>query len=491
MHLPRATRPLAIAAVALLVGLALLTARDAPAARAASVRPTELLAPPASASHLALQPRRGGAEALVAALLRMQLEARATGGLDDPVQVRVPPGEDSRDLARRIAATGLAASVEEDGLVHASAVPTAPRYATGQRGVFEALRLPAVWSPEGGTGMVVAVVDSGVDWDHPALVSRIAVNPADANFDGADNDGSGCADDIAGCSFVSPETADPSCGPLFTAPNWRANDDEGHGTFVAGLIAAAGPNAEIAGMAPGARILPVKVLDCTGTGRIAEAAAGVRYAARMGANVINLSFGTRTDSPALRAAVEDAQARGAIIVASAGNDGRRGVTYPAVYGGVLSVAASGVIAGGTIDYTRVAPFADFGSGVGLLAPGVDLLSAVPAKRCGLDGWICENGPYARGDGSSFATPIVAAAVALVWSRHPELSPAFVVSIVAAAHRPAPPGEAGLLDMTVALEARLFEVGVPGTSRARDATPTLPGPSSGSSTGPGTVPATGK
>ncbi|RLT36589.1 MAG: hypothetical protein DWI58_18460 [Chloroflexi bacterium] len=479
MHLPRPTRPLATAAVALLVGLALLSARDGPAARAASVRPTELLAPAASASHLALQPRADlDAFTLVAALTRMHLEARTTGGPADPVQVRVPTDQDPRDLARRIATTGLAASVEEDTLVYASAVPSAQRYATGQRRVFEALRLPAVWSPEGGTGIVVAVVDSGVDWDHPALVSRIAVNLADADFDGVDDDGSGCADDIAGCSFVSPETADPSCGPLFTAPQWRANDDEGHGTFVAGLIAAGGPGAQIAGIAPGARILPVKVLDCTGTGRIAEAAAGVRYAARMGAKVINLSFGTRTDSPALRAAIEDAQQRGAIIVASAGNDGRRGVTFPAVYPGVLSVAASGVIGSGTIDYTRVAPFADFGSGVGLLAPGIDLLSTLPAKRCGLDGWICEDGPYARGDGSSFATPIVAAAVALVWSRHPDLSPAFIVGIVGAAHRPAPPGEAGLLDIALAVDARLFEVGVPGTSRAGDATFGRPGPGTG-------------
>ncbi len=478
MHLPRLTRPLATAAVALLVGLALLSVRDIPA-RGVSMRPTELRPLPATASHLALQPRAGlDARVLVTALARMHLEARATGGPDDPVQVRVPTGTDSRDLAQRIAATGLAASVEEDALVHATGVPSAPRYASGQQRVFEALQLPAVWSPDGGQGIVVAVVDSGVDWDHPALVSRIAVNLADANFDGRDDDGSGCADDIAGCSFVSPETADPSCGPLFAAPHWRANDDEGHGTFVAGLIAAAGPGAEVAGIAPGARILPVKVLDCTGTGRIAEAAAGVRYAARMGAKVINLSFGTRTDSPALRAAVEDAQQRGAIIVASAGNDGRRGVTYPAAYAGVLSVAASGVVVNGTIDYTRVAPFADFGSGVGLLAPGVDLLSALPAKRCGLDGWICEGGPYARGDGSSFATPIVAAAVALVWSRHPELSPAFVVGVVGAAHRPAAPGEAGLIDIALAVQARLFEVGVPGTSRAPDATFGRPGPATG-------------
>ena len=479
MHLPRLTRPLATAAVVLLAGLALLSARDDPAAPVDPARPTELLAPAPSAGGLALQPRDGlDAPALVAALARLGVAARATGGARDPVQVRVPAGEDARALAQRIASGGLAASVEEDTVVTGSRTPDAPRYADGQRVVFEALRLPPVWSPDGGAGVIVAVVDSGVDWDHPALAGRIAVNQRDANFDGRDDDGSGCADDIAGCSFVSPDTADPSCGPLFDAPQWRARDDEGHGTFVAGLIAAAGPRAEIAGVAPSARILPVKILDCTGTGRIAEASAGVRYAARMGARVINLSFGTRTDSPVLRAAVEEAQRLGALIVASAGNDGRRGVTYPAVYPGVLSVAASGDTSGGSVDYTRVAPFAEFGAGVGLLAPGVGLLSAIPQTRCGLDGWVCEGGPYARGDGSSFATPIVTGAAALFWSRHPDLPAALVGRVLAGAHRPAAPGEAGLLDVTLAMEVRLFEAGLPGTSRARDGVSGRPGPGAG-------------
>ncbi|TAK75310.1 MAG: hypothetical protein EPO16_09190 [Dehalococcoidia bacterium] len=478
MH-PRLTRLRAAAAVMLFAGLALLSLREAPPAPPGRDRPTELLAPAASAAGLALQPRPGlDAPALVEALARLGVTARATGGAQDPVQARVPTGEDARSLARRIASSGLAASVEEDGLVTASATPAAPRYESGQRAVFEALRLPAVWSPDGGAGITVAVVDSGVDWDHPALAARIAINLADADFDGRDGDASGCADDIAGCSFVSPDTADPSCGPLFEAPNWRARDDEGHGTFVAGLIAAGGPRAEIAGVAPGARILPVKVLDCTGTGRIAEASAGVRYAARMGAHVINLSFGTRTDSAVLRSAIEEAQRLGSLIVASAGNDGRRGVTYPAVYPGVLSVAASGDTSAGSVDYTRVAPFADFGAGVALLAPGVGLLSTLPPARCGQDNWVCEDGPYARGDGSSFATPIVAAAAALFWSRHLDLPAPFVGRVIASAHRPAPPGEAALLDIALALQARLFEAGLPGTSRAGGASGSGAAPSTG-------------
>ena len=465
MH-PGTLRRLATATVALLAGLALLSARDSRVTPVAAARPTQVVAPAVGATGLAVQPRPDiDASALVEALGRLGLRARATGVASDPVQVRVPAHEDARAVAALIAATGLVESVEEDARVFAMAVPDAPRYATAQRPIFEALRLLPVWSPTGGAGILVAVVDSGVDWDHHALSARIAVNLRDANFDGRDDDGSGCADDIAGCSFVSPETADPSCGSVFNAPNWRADDDEGHGTFVAGVIAAGGPGAAIAGVASGARILPVKVLDCTGTGRIAEASAGVRYAARMGARVINLSFGTRTESPVLRAAVEEAQRLGSLIVASAGNDGRRGVTFPAAYAGVVSVAASGASEGGTIDYSRVAPFADFGAGVSLLAPGIALLSTIPESRCGLGGWVCADGPYAYGDGSSFATPLVAGAAALLWSRYPDLSAAMVGGILARAHRPAPPGGAALLDVTLAVQGSVFEAGIPGTSRA--------------------------
>src|SRR5690606_16499485 len=114
------------------------------------------------------------------------------------------------------------------------------------------------------------------------------------------------------------------------------------GTFVAGIAAAHGDNGEgIAGIAWQARILPVKVLDCTATGRVADAAAGIRYAARQGADVINVSFGTSRDSAVLREAVDEALAVGAVVVGSAGNEGVSLVTFPAAYPGVIAVGASG------------------------------------------------------------------------------------------------------------------------------------------------------
>ena len=186
----------------------------------------------------------------------------------------------------------------------------------------------------------------------------------------------------------------PSCGYSEPPPNWRAWDDERHGTFVAGLAAAAGNNGTgITGIAWQARILPVKVLDCTATGRIADAAAGIRYAARMGADVINVSFGASNDSLVLREAIQEAQTRGAVVVASAGNDGRRGATYPAAYPGVIAVAASGLVTGGGIDYRAPASFTNFGA-VDIMAPGVNVLSTVPPELCGQRGWICTDGPYA-------------------------------------------------------------------------------------------------
>lgn len=384
-------------------------------------------------------------------------------------------------LAARLADTGLVRSVEADAVVHAAQLPgdpdappaaNDPLYDTAQHAYLDAIGAPAAWAAAGtaeteDSGVLIAVVDTGVDFDHPDLVSRLAINDADVFFDGHDDDGNGCADDIVGCSFVSLATADPSCGYDTEPPHWQIRDDEGHGSFVAGVAAATGGNElGITGVAPDARILPVKVLDCTATGRISDAAAGIRYAADMGADVINISFGAPGDSPALREAVEYAQARGAIIVASAGNDGSRGITYPAAYPGVIAVAASGVHVGDALDYRLTAPFAEFGPGIDFLAPGVDLLSTVPAALCGLNQWVCvPDGAYARGTGSSFATPVVAGALALLLGAHPDLSPEFAVSMLETARHPAASGQQGrLLDVGAALQRELFRLGVPGTSR---------------------------
>ncbi|MGE3857678.1 MAG: S8 family serine peptidase, partial [Dehalococcoidia bacterium] len=189
----------------------------------------------------------------------------------------------------------------------------------------------------------------------------------------------------------------------------------------------------------------------------------------------NVSFGATTDSLVLREAVQEAQARGAIIVASAGNESQSAITYPAAYPGVISVAASGRYTAQGIDYRSLASFTNFG-GVDVMAPGVAVLSTVPAAACGNRGWSCLDGPYASASGSSFATPIVAGAVALLRAVHPDLSGAMIRSLVLDTRQPGTlAGDPGLLDIGAAIERPLYTGAVAGTSRPDAGDPTTRGP----------------
>ena len=431
----------------------------------------------ASTDLLYLQPAPGLTTAhLIRGLGELGLDV-VDSSHQEGVRVRVSDAGGAEALAARLADSGLVRSVEADVLVSAARTPNDPGYVVSQYAYLETVRAPEAWEMQTGhDGIVIAIVDTGVDYTHPDLRSQLYENRAE-RFDGRDEDENGCADDFSGCNFVSLATADPSCGYTQGPPHWRAMDDEGHGTFVAGLAAADGDNEiGIAGIAWDARILPVKVLDCTATGRISDAAAGIRYAARSGADVINISFGTQTDSPALREAVEFARASGSIVVASAGNDGRRGLTYPARYDGVISVAASGLLRFNGIDYQATAPFANFGGSVDFLAPGVSVLSTVPERLCGQDGWNCSDGPYASGNGSSFATPIVAGAVALVRAQHPELSPDFIVQLLLATRSAgATVADSPVLDIAAAVGRPIFSGGIPGISRDGGGDEIAPGP----------------
>ena len=440
----------------------------------------ELLPVPVDADVLLITPARGLALAEAhARLLAAGFDSVAPRPGDLAVRVRVRRGADATAVAARIAAGGDAIGargVEPDAVVRAARVPDDPMYVRQAR-YLEVVHAPAAWEVStGGAGVLIAIIDTGIAFDHPDLRDRIYRNPREQPLSGRDDDGNGCVADFAGCNFVTLATADPMCGYDAPPPNARAWDDDGHGSFVAGLAAAAGDNATgITGIAWQARLLSVKVLDCTATGRIADAAAGIRYAARMGADVINVSFGATNDSLVLREVVAEAQARGALVVASAGNDGRPGLTYPAAYPGVISVAASGRVGPAGIDYRALAAFTNFGA-VDVMAPGVNVLSAVPGEFCGTHGWICTDGAYATASGSSFATPIVTGAVALLRARFPDVSAALLRMLLLNSRQAgALPGDPGLLDVGAALVAPVYRAGVPGVGRAGGGAPGGPAP----------------
>ena len=235
-----------------------------------------------------------------------------------------------------------------------------------------AIGLEAAHGTSTGAGITVAVVDTGVQTDHPDLHGRL----------------------VPGYDFLNDDAnvADPPGGT-----------DSGHGTFVAGLIALA---------APDARIVPIRVLDPSGQGDEIDVANGIYFAAKHGANIINLSLGSYLESKAVDAAVAYAQQLGVLVAAAAGNDNIGDPEYPATTSGVVGVAA-------TNPFDMKASFSNYGNHITLSAPGTDLYSAY------------DNGQYAFGEGTSFATPLVAGVAALVWSAHPELSAEGVIEVLAA------------------------------------------------------------
>lgn len=383
------------------------------------------------------------------------------------VRIRLREGlslDDALELYGRLPGVDYA---EPNYRVQAEFVPDDPFF-IAQRWYYSLTEAPQAWDvAQGDPSVIVAVLDSGVDVTHPDLRDRIWRNPGEGVLNGVDDDENGCIDDVRGCSFLDPEEADPSCGPLPPSPSNDVADHSGHGTFVAGIIGATGNNGMgVVGAAHGVTLLPVKVLDCTGAGTTADAAAGILYAARMGAQVINLSFGGDEPSMTLEEAISIAtDTFGAVVVAASGNQGTPGVTYPARYARVVAVGASD-----RNSPDARAPFSNWGPEVEVVAPGADLVSTVPAAVCS-GRWYCPGDqPYAVASGTSFAAAQVAALAALIRSHSPTLSASEVYFAVRATARPLPDGTtpgwagAGRIRMHRALEATLFRIGAPGAAK---------------------------
>jgi len=256
------------------------------------------------------------------------------------------------------------------------------------------LDAPEAWAISQGTGVLVAVIDTGIDYTHPDLATNYA-----GGYDFVSNDGD----------------------PL---------DDHGHGTHVSGTIAAAmnnltgNPAAEegVAGVAPNARILAYKVCGPDGSCSDFAVAQAIAQAVTDGAKVINMSLGGPENSQAMYDAVQDAWGAGLVIVAGAGNDGTTAEFYPAAFNNVISVGAFDE------DHRR-ASFSNYGSWVDISAPGNVIMSSYPMASCAATGAPGDTGCYTWLSGTSMATPHVSGAAALVWSRSDVTSNAQVVDIL--------------------------------------------------------------
>ncbi|MFO0897057.1 MAG: S8 family serine peptidase [Pirellulales bacterium] len=249
--------------------------------------------------------------------------------------------------------------------------------------------------------VVVAVIDSGVDYRHEDLAANIWTNPGEIAGDGIDNDGNGFIDDIHGI-----DTANDDSDPM---------DDAGHGTHVAGTIGAVGNNSVgVVGVNWNVQIMPLKFLSALGIGFTSDAIAAIDYMTLMktkyGVNIVasNNSWGGGAESQALYDAIAASNAAGVLFVAAAGNSGSNAdefAEYPAAYDlpGIVSVAA-------TDAHDELADFSNFGAAsVDLAAPGVGILSTTPDNT------------YDTYSGTSMATPHVTGVVALVSGLAPNLS----------------------------------------------------------------------
>lgn len=249
----------------------------------------------------------------------------------------------------------------------------------------------------GSEDVVVGIIDTGIDYNHPDLAANVYVNPGEIAGNGIDDDGNGKIDDIRGWDFINEDN--------------DAMDDNGHGSHCAGTIGGVGNNGVgVAGVNWRVKMMPLKFLNASGSGSLSDAVEAITYATQMGVRLTSNSWGGGGFSSAMQAAIADAEAHGILFVAAAGNAGTNNDTsphYPSSYdnANVVAVAA-------TDHNDALASFSCYGVvSVDLAAPGVDILSSLPGNSYGLL------------SGTSMATPHVSGALALIFGRFPAINAA--------------------------------------------------------------------
>ncbi|MEU4163342.1 S8 family serine peptidase [Actinoplanes sp. NPDC026670] len=299
-----------------------------------------------------------------------------TVGADGRPVVTVKEATDKQAATRLVEdgqRTDDAVSVEVDAPMYAYDAPTGTDPSRTQQWSLTTLKADEAWKKSTGAGVTVAVIDSGVDSRHPDLAANVL-----SGYD------------------ATTDTAGPT------------TDAHGHGTHVAGTIAAVTGNAVgIAGMAPNVKILPVKVLGANGSGNMSDAAEGIIWATDHGAKILNMSLGSTQKVTAVTNAINYARSKGVTVIAAMGNSRTSGspTSYPAADTGVIGVAA-------TDSNDRVATYSTAGNYADVAAPGTNILSTYPTSR----------GGYKTMSGTSMASPHVAAVAALLKSANPALTP---------------------------------------------------------------------
>ncbi|MBS1152930.1 MAG: peptidase [Myxococcaceae bacterium] len=324
-------------------------------------------------------------------------------GVDSAITVATGVSEeDEESLLELIRSNPDVEAAEPLMELKASFTPNDPDY--GKQWNLKMINMPRAWDKSRGKGIVVAVLDTGIAYE--------------------DYDDFKQVPDLKGAKFVE--------GYDFVNRDKHANDDHGHGTHVAGTIAQATDNAAgVAGVAFEATLMPVKVLDAFGSGSSAAISDAIRWAADHGAKVINMSLGGGGRSQVMANAIEYARKKGVVVVCAAGNGGRGVVEYPAAYAGSVAVGAVG-------PKGTKAPYSSWGKELDVAAPGGD-------KSQGEEAGILQNtiapgdytkSVYAYYQGTSMATPHVAAVAALIYAAGAKNPDQVEKALFASAHPPA-------------------------------------------------------
>ncbi len=265
--------------------------------------------------------------------------------------------------------------VEEDAQVQIAGKPSQPQPPQPPQQItwgIDRVKAPEAWNNSTGKNVKIAVLDTGISNNHPDLTVSGGINLV---------------------------------GKL---KNNKWNDDNGHGTHVAGIIAARNNTIGVVGVAPDAQLYAVKVLDAYGSGYISDVIEGIDWAVQNNMDVVSMSLGTSTYSQALNDSTANAYKAGVLLVAAAGNSGDGNlltddVLYPAKFDSVIAVSA--------VDYNNIAPvWSADGVKIELAAPGVDIYST----------WL--NGGYANESGTSMAAPFVSGVAALIKSNNLSMTP---------------------------------------------------------------------
>ena len=381
------------------------------------------------------------------------------------------PGAGVGDVLGWASRTAGVLYAEPDFVIAPKAVPNDPSFTqlwglnnSGQSGgVVDAdIDAPEAWNTTTGSrSVVVAVIDTGVDYTHPDLAANAWRNPGETAGDGIDNDGNGYVDDVYGWDFANNDA-----NPM---------DDNGHGTHVSGTIGAVGNNGVgVAGVSWQVSIMGLKFLSASGSGSTSAAIAAVNYATRMrrdfGINVVasNNSWGGGGFSTALRDAIDAGGRAGILFVAAAGNEATNIDTTPSYPAGYTSTSIISVAA--TDRSNRLASFSNVGvTNVDLAAPGASIYSTLPNNR------------YGTYSGTSMATPHVTGAVALLAAARPAATATELRSAILAGTQPVASlagkvATGGLLNVDAALRSLVNSV--PTDPPPSEPPPSEPPPSAG-------------